>query len=156
MPTVNPNDRTHSARIWRVLDEELFRDVDLFTMYNTDTILMIGTGVVHPNCGQMGILVDIYEFQKEFALEHGGGAATVIASSFYIFKTVVKLDFQILRSIEYASFEMPDGTRPFAEFNLGVHRAISLGSQKLTSKEERKDNNIKGNNTMTTSPASKL
>lgn len=83
--------------------------------------------------------LDIHKLQKEFALEHGAGALLAIASSFYTAKAMVKQGFQILRSIEYASFELPDGTKPFANVNLGVHRTRSLGVLKLTSNKERED-----------------
>ena len=102
---------------------------------------MFGHGaVVHPDYGQSGILFLMDQAVTELACDHNVGAIIVTASSFYATKAMIKIGYRMIRSIDYATFELPDGTRPFHKLDMGEHRSTFLMGRKLKSTKNQNNN----------------
>lgn len=106
----------------RALDAELYRGFDFYKLFNTDRILLYNLAFVHPDYGRSGIVFDMYQLAARRAvMTHGVGVGMGTASGNYSRKASVKAGARILRTLEYATFQLPDGTRPFAGVDMGEH-----------------------------------
>jgi len=64
--------------------------------------------------------------------------------------------FEVIRSIDYDSFQLPDGTRPLAGIDLGVHRTARLIAARLPFKKKNQSNASDESNKSISIPISKL
>ena len=110
----------------------MYRNFDPFDELKTDRILFGSSAVVHPDYGQMGVLALLIQLAMKLALSRGAGAAVGVAVSHYSAKSTAKLGGRILRSMDLDTFELPDGTRPFAQVDMGIHRTAYLVSYDMS------------------------
>ena len=93
--------------------QALTSDHDLFTLYNTDKVFEIAVVAVSSDYGRKGLATKLMEFSIQIAIEIGAGVVKVEAISEHSAQIASKLDFTVLKSIDYATFEY-DGIKPLA------------------------------------------
>ena len=124
-PVLNKTDRTVGWLI-RALNAQLYYDLNPFDELNTGRIIFSTYGVVHPDYGQMGIVTRAAVLGIQLGASRGAGGVMAVASGLYSKKSMGNSGMRILRSLSYASFEMPDGARPLAQVDMGEHRTRYL------------------------------
>ena len=110
----------------RAIAAEMYRDLNPFDELKTERILFSGNGVVHPDYGQMSIFNIAGFLMGRLAVSRGAGAGLGFPASRYSAKGCATMGLRVLRSVDYATFELPDGSRPFAHIDMGGHRSRHL------------------------------
>lgn len=134
--SIKSNDDRTSGWLMRALLAELNRDVNLYERYGTDTILSIKFGAVRKDYrGERVILYSkaYLALEAEIIAKYGAGAIRAQAFShfFNLAATATGKNWETIKTIDYNTFEMPDGTRPLAGVDLGVHRSVRLFAARL-------------------------
>ncbi len=126
--TLVDSDNRSFGWLFKALLAELNEGVDLFALYQTDRILQLWRAAVRKDYqGQrlIGMRSTICSaiFAK-IAHENNIGAMRVEAASQY---AATEKCWQLIRTIPYETFQLPDGKRPFSDgVDLGVHQTIRL------------------------------
>ena len=116
----------------RALNAQLYRYLNPFDELKAERLLFgAGAGVVHPDYGQLGIIAVLIRLQMEMLKIRGAGGGLTTSSGSYSAKALEKAGAHVMRSIDYATFQLPDGTRPFAQVDMGVHRTRYVFAYKL-------------------------
>jgi len=120
----NTNDRS-PGWLYRAISSELDRDVDLFSRYKTDKILHAWFGAVRKDYrGERILLSDAYRtLRDQIIAENGVGGMKGHAYSRY---APAGKNVEVLKTLDLNSFQLPDGSRPLAGVDFGVHRVIRL------------------------------
>ena len=106
----------------RALDAEMYRGLNPFDFFKTQHLLFFNMAFVHPDYAKSGILFDMYQLAARTAMiSHNIGAGIGTASGNYSAKASVKAGGKILRTLNYSTFQLPDGTRPFSRSHMGGH-----------------------------------
>lgn len=123
---LDPDDRS-AGWLFRAIIAKLDEGLDLYDLYQTDRILHIWftavredyrsqrlTGFANATCSAL------------FAnMAHDNNIGAIRAVAFSHFSSTEKC-WKLIRTIDYDTFQLPDGTRPFAGVELGVHRTARL------------------------------
>jgi len=119
-------------RLVTAILQTLTKDHNLFTLYETDKVLDIIIVTVSSDFGRKGLATKLMELSIQLAIQSGAGAIQVEAVSEYTARAASKLGFEILKSIDYATFEY-DGIKPLAgkEKMLSEHPAARLMARRL-------------------------
>lgn len=117
----------------RALAAALYKDVDLFTRYQTDRILHLSSGLVNPNYRRAGLLSHMIRTAADLAFRFGGaGAIKGDTFSHNAAEASLKLGFEVICTIDFSTFELPDGVRPMANFvGMEPFRSASLIARRL-------------------------
>ena len=107
----------------RTILAALNEDVNLFDLCNTDKIVNFLLGAMRPDYSNLGIHKRMHELSAEIAQSVSAGAIRMEAFSH--FAGTSKLN-QLVKSIDYATFQLDDGSRPLANVDLGVHKSARL------------------------------
>ncbi len=127
----HPNDRS-AGWLTRAIVAELYRDVDLFARFETDKILDFSLGVVDPIYRRSGLISRMLSLIVDVAQQETGvcvvkGHALREGGFRYLAQT---LGLQVIRTVEYATFEHPPGVKVMADMNgLGESRFARLTGQ---------------------------
>ncbi len=129
-PTVEQRD--YPRRFLFSILQALTSDHDLFTLYNTDKVFEIAVVAVSTDYGRKGLATKLMEFSIQIAIEIGAGVVKVEAVSEHSAQIASKLDFTVLKSIDYATFEY-DGIKPLAgnDEMLSEHPTARLMARRL-------------------------
>lgn len=101
-------------RLLFALLDALKKNADLHEKYETNRILhLCMIAVSEQHCGE-GLATKLNELSMDLAIQGGAGAIKTEAVSEYAAKSVAKLGFTVISSIDYATFEF-NGTKPFAD-----------------------------------------
>jgi GNAT superfamily N-acetyltransferase len=113
--------------------ESLNEGINLFDLYNTDTILHLERVAVSRDYTRMGLAGELYRLSIEIAKNVGAGAIVTEAVSEYAQAAAQKFGLQTLKEIVYEEYELEDGSRPYAPCTegLGVHRTAKLMARSL-------------------------
>ena len=117
----------------RVLIAELNRDLDLFNQFQTDRIMNFAmTAVLSPDYTRRNTTVRkrMVLFCTNIAIQQGAGAIKA-----EIFTGFIKTDEEgdIIRTIDYATFHLSDGSFPFANVTMDpTHKSARLLARKVT------------------------
>lgn len=123
---VDPDDRS-AGWLLRAMIAKLDEGIDIYDLYQTEKILHIWfTAVRGDYRGQR--LVGIRNatccaLYAKMAHDNHIGAMRAEPSSHY---SSPENCWKPIRSVPFETFQLPDGTRPFAGVDLGVHRTIRL------------------------------
>lgn len=128
--TFNYSDDRSAGWLTRAISAELNRGIDLYTRYETNRILFIWFGAIRDDYRgeKLFYLKPFRDLTKRIIRENVPGAVKAITFSNY---SAVGKDWEIIKTIDFESFELPDGTRPLAGVDLGGHRTAKLKGQKL-------------------------
>jgi len=110
----------------RALTDELNRGMDLFDRYKTDRIMHYWFGAVRKDYrGQtvIGSSPSYWALNAEIALANKVGACRGTAFNNYAARDK---NWETIRSIDFKDFQLPDGSRPLAGVDLGIHRTARL------------------------------
>lgn len=135
-PTINgpdPNDRS-AGWLRRAIVAELYRGLDLYDRFNTDKILDLGSGVVDPIYRRLGLLLRMQSLIANIAQhETGVGAVKGQALREVGFRYMTEtLGLQVIRTVEYATFEHPPGVKVMANMKgLEQSRFARLAASQL-------------------------
>ncbi len=119
-------------RLIRALFEELNREVDLFARYETDRIFHLCMVAVSDQYGRRGLATKLNELAVKLAVQCGAGAIKAEAVSEYPARSAIKQGFDLIKSIDYATF-VYDGLRPLASVQELVqqHPTVRLMARRL-------------------------
>lgn len=121
-----------------VIFKELKRDVpNLFDLYQTDNILHFAAIAVHEDYSSRGLATRLNKLSLQMAIQQGAGAAKVEAVNEYAVRSLRKLGFEVLKSIDYATLEL-DGSTPLAceKELLAQHPAARLMVRRLSPEDQ--------------------
>jgi len=123
---VDTDDRS-AGWLVRALLAELNKGVDLYALYQTDRILHLWRcGIRKDYQGQKLLGMSSPTFRALFAkIAHVNETSAIRAEGFSHYYAPEKC-WQTIRTIHYETFQLPDGKRPFAGVDLGVHRTLRL------------------------------
>lgn len=127
----SPEDRS-PGWLSRAIRSKLFETVDPFATFSADRIGMSSNGVVHPDYGRSGLLTRSLLFMGLEIWSRGIDTFIGVTSSRYSTKAALYVRGQVLSFIPYATFELPDGTKPLASVDMEDHKAAYLVGQKMT------------------------
>ena len=117
------------------IEQELERGVDLFDRYGTDRILCMCIGAIKEDYRRKKVFYcRAYEALEDEIIEKYSPGA-MIGHAFNQF-AVTGENFEVIRSLDYDSFQLPDGRRPLAGIDLGVHRTARLIGAQLPFKKK--------------------
>lgn len=134
-PEPHPDDRA-TGWLARALKAELTKGLDLFAICDADIFLYADLVVVHPDYGRTGLLLKFQELNDQIAKMEGAQAVVAIVFSQYASKAAAKNGHRIVRTLEYAEFQLADGSRPLKDVDLQGHHSISLVAYKLKTLKE--------------------
>lgn len=119
-------------RLIRALFEELNREVDLFSRYETDRIFHLCMVAVSDQYGRRGLATKLNELAVRLAVQCGAGAIKAEAVSEYPARSAIKQGFDLIKSIDYATF-VYDGLTPLASVQELVqqHPTVRLMARRL-------------------------
>lgn len=119
--------------IRRALGAELNRGVDLFARYRTDKILKLGSGSIRADLGKMGLVTLMCKLAMNRAYRDGAVAVKAEAFSKFGHRVNFKLGFEIIKTVDYDTFEYPTGVKPLRHLTdiLQDHRCCRLFSRTL-------------------------
>ena len=111
----------------------LNKDINLFDLYNTDTILHLAMVTVSGDYGRLGLAGELYKISIEIAENMGMKAIVTEAVNAFAQAAARKFGLQTLKEIVYKEFELEDGSRPFASLvqEMGEHRTAKLMGRRL-------------------------
>ena len=95
--------------------------MDLFKFYETDRILHCCIISVSDEYGRRGLAAKLIQASTDLAAANGAGAVKAEAVSEFAARAIAKLGFSVVKSIDYASFEI-NGTKPLASVPELVHQ----------------------------------
>lgn len=123
---VDPDDRS-AGWLFRAIVAKLDEGVDLYDLFQTDRILQIWfTAVRGDYRGQRLVgLRNATCFALFAKIAHDNQIGAMRAEAFSRYSSPEKC-WNPIRTIDYDTFQLPDGTRPFAGVDLGVHRTVRL------------------------------
>ncbi len=112
----------------RAMAAEMKRGVDLFSHYKTDRILLFWFGAISKQYrGRIGIFgennVTYHALTSKTLQDFKVGAIETLAFSRFAAKQKY---WQVIRSMDFEEFRLPDGSRPLANVDLGPHRTAQL------------------------------
>jgi len=112
----------------RSLATELIRGVDLYDLYGTNRILHLWFGAVRNDNRNQQIFskkkINAYtSLLLKISGENRVGAWKVEAYNHFACRENF---WQVIRSINFEDFQLPDRTKPLTDVNLGVHRTARL------------------------------
>ena len=148
-------DRSQPGWLIEAIEQELARGIDLHDLYRTDRILFLCMGVVRKDYRREKVFFSraYRALEDEIIKKYAPGA--MVSHAFSRFAGTGK-SFKVIRSIDYDSFQLPDGTRPLAGIDLGGHRSVRLIAARLPLKRKVKLNTSDESNTSISNPLSKL
>lgn len=138
----NVDDKDRSAGwLSRALFAQLSRDVDLYARFATDRILFFWFAAVRSDYRERKVLsfdrVAYRTLMADIIRDNGPiGALRGYAFNRY----VATKDWETIRSIDFKDFELPDGSRPLADVDLGGHRTARFVAQRIPSSLEKLEN----------------
>ncbi len=124
----------------RALAAELNRDIDLYARFGTDRILHFWFGAIRKDYRGKDVTFNsaISALVAKIIRDTKAGGYKTEAFSYYAVKSYQSED--IIRSIDFADFELADGSRPLARVDLGVHRTAHLIAARIPKLEKVVDN----------------
>lgn len=108
--------------------EVINRNLDVFTVYETETIMELNKLAVDGQYGRQGLATKLVELSLCIAKSQGVGAVWTKALSAYTAKVALKFGFVILKSVNYDDFKY-DGEFPLA--NIPGHRFAHVMARKM-------------------------
>ncbi len=126
----NPSDRS-VGWLNRAITAELLKGVDPsgLLVRDSDLIIVPWFAAVRPDVRRQGILSRMMSIAME--LDKANKVAAQVAVSFSHFGCR-EPHWKVIRSINLSTFELPDGTRPLAGVDLGVHKVARLNFARVT------------------------
>jgi len=139
---LNLNNNRSPGWLNRALAAELNRGVDLYSRYGTDRILHFWFGAVRKDYRGKGVSSSASHtaLATQIIRDSKAGAFKAVAFSHYAGEK--HWNWDAIRTIDFAAFELPDGSRPLAGVDLGVHRTARLFAARAPSFEEVVTTNI--------------
>ncbi len=122
-------DRQSPGWLNKAIGADINRGIDLYARYGTDRIMHYWIAVVRSDYrGQrvFGLMNNDGAFRSlavKIAIENKAGVWKAEAFSHYF---GMEKDWQLIKSIDLDDYQLPDGTRPLAGVDLGVHRTVRL------------------------------
>ncbi len=116
------------GRLHKAVLENIHRQVDVFSLYNTEKKMEFSIVAVNKNFGRQGLASKLMELSLEIARENGVGVVWTEALSEYTAKLASKFGFDTLKSINYDDFWF-EGKKPLA--NIPGHRNGRLMARKI-------------------------
>ena len=129
----DPNDRS-AGWLRRAIVAELYKGVDLYDGFDTEKILDLGSGVVDPIYRRLGLLFRMQNLIVHIAQAESGVRAVKGQSLREVgFRyTTETLGLQVIRTVEYATFEFPPGVKVMTNIKcLGDSRFARLTTGQL-------------------------
>lgn len=136
-----PNENVEEMLPDRPIDavlNELYIDVpNLFSYYETNRVFHIISVTVREDFCSRGIATQLNKLSLQLAVQNGAGAAKAEVVNEYAFHSFAKLGFEVLKSVDYATFEFK-GTTPFAceQDMLAEHPAARLMARRLSASDQ--------------------
>lgn len=123
---VDPNDRS-TGWLLRAILAKLQGGADLYALYKTDRILHLGNASVRRDYqGQKLIGMRNATCRALFAkIAHANQIGAMMVEGINHYAASEKC-WQLVHTFHFETFQLPDGTRPLAEVDLGVHRTARL------------------------------
>ncbi len=111
----------------RALLAELYKGVDLYDLYRTDRILHIWRSAVRKDYQTQRLISMNDATCRAFIAKivHENQIGALMGEGFSHFVGREKC-WQLIRSIQYETFQLADGKRPFAGVDFGIHRNLRL------------------------------
>lgn len=136
-PKEAKEDEPPDRLIMAVLKEVVRGTPDLFALYETDKIFHLIALSVHKDYCMRGLATRLNKLSLQLAVRSGAGAAKAEAVSEYAFRSFTKLGFEVIKSVDYATFEF-QGTTPLAGEHemLSQHTAARLVARRLLPDED--------------------
>lgn len=127
---VIPNNHDDRSTGWlaRALGAELNRGVDLFDRYGTDKIVHNQFSAVRPDYANRKVFIKMSSLTRWLGFKKGAGAIKGEVFTNYIPKDT---PYEVIKSVDFSSFQLPNGVRPLADADLGVHRTARLLAHRL-------------------------
>lgn len=132
---VDPKDRS-VGWIPRALNAELNRELDFFTLYDTDRVVHGHTGSVIPQYVNTGIGYELFQHALSAAAAAGAGAVKGEAYTVLGRKSLLRNGFYVIRTINYDDFKL-DGEYPLAGISQTGETCAILGARRLLPPSEQ-------------------
>lgn len=124
----------HEYSEWNLITAylaELYRDVDLFSLFDTDKIFNLAIISVSSEYTKQGLATELYKLSLQVAKDLGVEVVKTEAGSEYVAKAVKNLGFSTFKALDFASVEY-NGTRPLANApGMGDHKIARLMARRL-------------------------
>ena len=120
-----PSDSKAPGWLARALAAHLERDTveTFFDQFKTDRLLSVFFGLVRPDYRRLGINKRLDQLSYDLARSMRVGAVWHVAFSDYAGRHLAN---QLIKSIDYATFELADGSRPLAGVDMSGHKSARL------------------------------
>ena len=128
IPAAKPiaSGRRQSGQLASAITAQLEKDVNLFDLYWTDRIFDFYLGVVHPDYRKHRVSQTMGRLSTKITRSINNppvGAIKMVAFSHYAARNP---NNELVKSIDYATFQLADGSRPLAGVDLWVHKSARL------------------------------
>ena len=130
VPTDVGNGQRRPGWLVAALTAQLEKDVNLFDLYQTDRVVNFYLGVVRSDYRKRGLSKTMARLSTQLvrSLEPPVGAIKTIAVNHYAGRHPAN---KLIKSVDYETFQMADGSRPLSGVDLGVHKSARLLARPL-------------------------